>query len=77
MEQIKNILAKLIVGKQISEQDIKRVILGKDSYAVEKITKHLDQTADLVKAIKNNPEILKEILKNKVISELFKKKIKF
>lgn len=72
MEHLKNILAKLIVGKQISEQDIKRIILGKNSGVVERITKHLDQTANVAAAIKNNPKLLREVIKNKAISEIFK-----
>ncbi|KKM88645.1 hypothetical protein LCGC14_1256720 [marine sediment metagenome] len=72
MEHIKNILAKLITGKGISEQDIKGLVLGKNSGVIEKITKHLDQTANVAIAIKNNPKLLKEVIKNKAISEMFK-----
>ena len=72
VEQIKNILAKLIVGKQISEQDIKKIVLGKNSGVIDKITKHLSQTANVAAAIKNNPNILKEVIKNKAISGIFK-----
>lgn len=72
MESVKNIIAKLIVGKQISEQDIKRLILGKNVGIVNKITKHLDQTVNVAKAIKNNPKILEEVLKNKLVNETFK-----
>ncbi len=72
MEHIKNIIAKLIVGKTISDSDIKRIILGKNSVVIEKISKNLEQTSNIAKAIKSNPDMLKDILKNKAITEIFK-----
>ena len=72
MEHLKNILSKLIVGKQISDQDIKKIIFGKNSPAIEKISKHLDYTVDVASALKNNPDILKGVIKNKLINEIFK-----
>ena len=72
MEHIKNILAKLIVGKKISDQDIKRVILGKNAGVVEKIAKHFDQTANVAAAIRDHPKILVEVTKSKAIDKIFK-----
>ena len=72
MEEIKNIISKLAVGKKVSEQDVKRIVLGKNYNAIEKITKRLEQNVNLAAAIKSQPKILKEVIKNKAISEIFK-----
>ena len=72
MDEIKNILFKLAIGKGISDSDVKRLVFGKNAEVIKKISKHLDQTVDLSKAIISNPKIVQEVIKSKAITEIFK-----